>query len=120
MPRSIFALIGAVCLCNTGCGTFSDAMCGPIDNNIYYRGVRLDIAAVKEGGPKTLLAADIPLSAVADTLLIPYYARVHREREANLRIRSETAPNLSAKTDTLKSNQTAEADAADQKLRGKK
>lgn len=75
MPRPIVALLGAGCLCLTGCGTFSDYMCGPIDNHVYYRGVRLDIEAVQEGGPMTLMAADIPFSAVADTLLIPYYAR---------------------------------------------
>jgi uncharacterized protein YceK len=75
MSRSILALIGAGCLGLTGCGTFSDAMCGPIDNHVYYRGVRLDIEVVKEGGPMALMAADIPFSAVADTLLIPYYAR---------------------------------------------
>jgi hypothetical protein len=46
MPRLILALLGTGCLCLTGCGTFSDAMCGPIDNHVYYRGVRLDIQAV--------------------------------------------------------------------------
>jgi hypothetical protein len=49
-------------------------MCGPIDNHVFYRGVRLDAQAVKEGGPKVLMAADIPFSAVADTLLVPYFA----------------------------------------------
>jgi uncharacterized protein YceK len=80
MSRLIFALIGAGFLGLTGCGTFSDAMCGPIDNHVYYRGVRFDIEAVKEGGTNTLMAADIPFSAIADTLLIPYYARTaHQE-----------------------------------------
>jgi len=37
--------------------------------------VRLDLQAAKEGGLHTLMAADIPFSAVADTVLIPYYAR---------------------------------------------
>lgn len=68
-------LFGTGCLGVTGCGTFSDAICGPVDNHVYYRGVRFDVAAVKEGGPQALLAADIPLSAVADTLLIPVYAQ---------------------------------------------
>jgi uncharacterized protein YceK len=63
-----------------GCGTLSDILCGPIDEDpkgapimghALYRGVRFDVEAVKEGGPKVLLAADIPLSAIADTLLIP-------------------------------------------------
>ena len=100
MPRVLLAGLGIGCLSLAGCGTFSAAMCGPIDNHVYYRGVRLDIAAAKEGGPKTLMAADIPLSAVADTILIPYYARVHREREANRRARSEAAPGSPAKADT--------------------
>jgi hypothetical protein len=47
-------------------------MCGPSDGHVLYRGVRLDVEAVKEGGAKTLMAADIPFSAVADTLLVPY------------------------------------------------
>lgn len=50
-------------------------MCGPIDDHVFYRGVRLDFQAAKEGGSKTLMVADIPFSAVADTVLIPYYAR---------------------------------------------
>jgi uncharacterized protein YceK len=57
-----------------GCGTFSDAFCGPIDDHVFYRGVRFDIAAVKEGGALTLLAADIPLSALADTFWAPVLA----------------------------------------------
>jgi uncharacterized protein YceK len=99
MSRSILALIGASCLYLTGCGTFSDAMCGPIDNHVFYRGVRLDIEAIKEGGKMTLLAADIPFSAMADTLLIPYYTCGHFILEANLRSRSETAPSTSSNTD---------------------
>jgi uncharacterized protein YceK len=57
-----------------GCGTFSDAMSGPVDDHVYYRGVRLDLAAIKEGGAKTVLAADIPLSALADTVQAPWIA----------------------------------------------
>jgi uncharacterized protein YceK len=64
--------IGSLSL--SGCGTFSDVMCGPIDDHIFYRGVRLDVEAVQEGGPKILMAADIPFSAAADTLLAPYLA----------------------------------------------
>jgi len=69
-------VILAVCnLSLGGCGTFSDAMCGPAgDNHVFYRGVRLDVEGVKEGGPMVLMAADIPFSAVADTLLVPYLA----------------------------------------------
>jgi uncharacterized protein YceK len=58
----------------SGCGTFSDAMCGPISDNVFYRGVLYDVLAVKEGGPLVLMAADIPFSMVADTLLLPYIA----------------------------------------------
>ncbi len=53
-----------------GCGTFSDFMSGPADDHVFYRGVRLDVAAAKEGGWKTLMAADIPFSAIADTASI--------------------------------------------------
>jgi hypothetical protein len=55
-------------------GTPSDALCGPINDHVFYRGVRLDVAAVKEGGPHALMAADIPFSAVADTILVPFVA----------------------------------------------
>jgi uncharacterized protein YceK len=57
-----------------GCGTFSDRLCGPADDHLYYRGVRLDLAAIKEGGAKTFLATDIPLSALADTVQAPWIA----------------------------------------------
>ncbi len=61
----------------TGCGTFSDALCGPCGpgyDYAYYRGVRFDALCVKEGGAKTLMAADMPLSAIADTALVPVIA----------------------------------------------
>ncbi len=76
--------LGSVSL--SGCGTFSDAMYGPVDDHVFYRGLRLDAQAVKEGGPKVLMAADIPLSAVADTLLVPYLA--YRELKDPLRVTS--------------------------------
>jgi uncharacterized protein YceK len=56
----------------SGCGTFSDAMCGPINDHIFYRGVRFDMAMAKQGGGDTLMLADLPLSAVADTALLPF------------------------------------------------
>jgi uncharacterized protein YceK len=60
----------AVCgLSLTGCGTFGDAICGPISDQVYYRGVSMDLAATFEGMP--WVAADIPLSFVADTVLLP-------------------------------------------------
>lgn len=68
----IIPAICALSLCV--CGTFSDAVCGPISDHVYYRGVRFDIQAAKEGGPKRRMAADLPLSAVADTLMVPYLA----------------------------------------------
>jgi hypothetical protein len=49
-------------------------MCGPIDDHVYYRGVRLDVQAIKEGGPKVLMVADVPFSAVADTVSAPFIA----------------------------------------------
>src|ERR1043166_7397454 len=74
MLRTALVILAISSLALSGCGTFSDAMCGPIDNHVFYRGVRLDVEAVKEGGPLVLMAADIPFSALADTLLVPYLA----------------------------------------------
>lgn len=72
----ITLIISAVCsLSLSGCGTFSDAMCGPTnDDRVFYRGVRLDVEGIKEGGPNVLMVADLPFSAVADTLLVPILA----------------------------------------------
>ena len=58
----------------SGCGSFSDAMCGPITDHTYYPGVRFDVMAAQEGGTHTFMAADIPLSAIVDTVLLPYLA----------------------------------------------
>ena len=69
MSRCLLAVLAACSLSLCGCGTLSDAMCGPITDQVYYRGVTMDIGAAKEGRP--LFAADIPLSFVADTLLVP-------------------------------------------------
>jgi hypothetical protein len=49
-------------------------MCGPIDDHVFYRGVRLDVEAAKQGGLGPLMVADIPFSAVADTFWVPYLA----------------------------------------------
>lgn len=92
MRRILFALIAVGAFGLSGCGTFADAMCGPVDDHVYYRGVRLDVQAAKEGGAKLLLLADIPLSAVADTLLIPHYAQIARDRDIYSRRRRETTP----------------------------
>jgi uncharacterized protein YceK len=56
----------------SGCGTFADAMAGPADDHLYYRGVRLDLAAAKEGA--AIMALDLPFSACADTILAPSIA----------------------------------------------
>jgi uncharacterized protein YceK len=58
-------------ICLGGCGTFADAMCGPIDDHYFYRGVRLDVMAPLENPINLPLLADIPFSAAADTLLLP-------------------------------------------------
>lgn len=84
MSRNLISLVTVVFLTTCGiplggCGTFSDAMYGPItipvtENPVYYRGVRFDLMAMKEGGANIFMAADIPFSAVADTFLIFYCA----------------------------------------------
>jgi uncharacterized protein YceK len=72
MRRTALVAIPAIlAYVQCGCGTFSDTMCGPIDDHVFYRGVRLDIMAAQDGGWTTLMIADIPFSAVADTLLLP-------------------------------------------------
>jgi uncharacterized protein YceK len=70
--RLVLVAIGSLSL--GGCGTFSDKMCGPANDHVFYRGVRFDVEAIKEGGPRILMVADIPFSAVADTLLVPSLA----------------------------------------------
>src|SRR5262249_58555266 len=77
LARLIPVLVSPLLFLLTGCGTFSDAVCGPVGpgyDYAYYRGVRFDALAVKEGGPMVLMAADMPLSAIADTVLVPFIA----------------------------------------------
>jgi uncharacterized protein YceK len=77
MSRLFFLLLPVLAFALSGCGTFSDSFCGPAGpgyDYVYYRGVRFDALAIKEGGPMVLMAADLPFSAVADTLLVPYLA----------------------------------------------
>ncbi len=77
MARLTPLLVTMLLFSVTGCGTFSDALCGPCRpgyNYPYYRGVRFDALCVKEGGANTLMAADMPLSAIADTALVPFIA----------------------------------------------
>lgn len=91
MQRLLLVLAGAGCILLTGCGTFSDAMCGPVTDRVYYRGVQWDLDVVKSGGPNVLFVVDIPFSAVADTFLIPHYARLHRNCQGSARLESESA-----------------------------
>jgi uncharacterized protein YceK len=102
--RSMLVILATCSLSLSGCGTFSDAMCGPIDDHVFYRGVRLDVEAVKEGGPMVLMAADIPFSAVADTLLVPYL--VYHEltdppRKSRQSVTDEKANSNKRKSDSL-------------------
>lgn len=90
MLRTTLVTLATCSLLLNGCGTFSDALCGPINDHVYYRGVRLDLEAANEGGPMVLMVADIPFSAVADTLLVPYLA--YRERTNPPRQRLDLVP----------------------------
>ncbi len=72
MTRNAFRLLAICSPLFCGCGTFADAMAGPVDDHLYYRGVRLDIAALKGG--THIMAIDLPFSACADTLLVPSIA----------------------------------------------
>jgi uncharacterized protein YceK len=68
MRRRLFAYLIACSLVSGGCGTYADVMCGQYepDGPFFYRGVRADLDS-----KSYVLFADIPLSAVADTVLIP-------------------------------------------------
>jgi uncharacterized protein YceK len=75
LSRFVTLLVSAAVFSLNGCGTFSDAMCGPCGpgyDYAYYRGVRFDALAVKQGG--LVMAADMPFSAFADTVLVPFIA----------------------------------------------
>lgn len=105
MRRSMLFIVVLCSPWTGGCGTFSDALCGPVNDHAYYRGVRFDLGAATEGcetvaqalsGPPkesalsgatgpgiqaleggslvAFMAADLPFSALVDTLLLPYLA----------------------------------------------
>lgn len=88
MNRShvILALLAPLLSC--GCGTLSDMTCGPGGGGPYYRGVRMDAMAIREGHPLApLLVADLPVSAVADTAMVPYVAyKRGKEKKADSEI----------------------------------
>jgi uncharacterized protein YceK len=68
-------VILAVCsLFLSGCGTFSDAMCGPNGGPTYYRGVWFDANVAEKGGWGLLMVADMPFSAIVDTVHVPFIA----------------------------------------------
>jgi len=56
----------------TGCGTIANQV-NPQRTLSPYGGVRYDVdTACDDGGPSYLLLLDLPFSAVADTLLLPF------------------------------------------------
>lgn len=71
-PTLIFLAMCGLSL--SGCGTLSDAICGPFTDQVCYRGVTMDVGAAVAGGPGILAVADLPFSAVADTVMVPYLA----------------------------------------------
>jgi len=102
--RAVPVILAICSLSLSGCGTFSDTMCGPINDNVFYRGVRLDVEAVKGGGPMVLMAADIPFSAVADTLLVPhlaYHELTDPPRKTLQSLTDEESDSDNRKTDSL-------------------
>lgn len=72
MTRAMLPLLALVSPLLAGCGTLADAVAGPPDDRLYYRGVRMDVAAIKVGAP--VMALDVPFSACADTLMVPSIA----------------------------------------------
>jgi uncharacterized protein YceK len=75
MARILPPVAVACAVALSGCGTFSDMICGPGGGGLYYRGVRLDAMVIRDRHPLApLMAADLPFSAVADTAMIPYIA----------------------------------------------
>ncbi len=77
MFRALFLSLTISPLLLTGCGTFADAISGPSDDHCFYRGVRMDVSAIQEGGRGRVLIADLPFSAIADTLMVPYIASLY-------------------------------------------
>jgi uncharacterized protein YceK len=72
MKRAALLLLAMSLSLASGCGTMADALAGPTDDHLYYRGVRMDVAGIKKGLP--IMALDMPFSAFADTLMVPAIA----------------------------------------------
>jgi uncharacterized protein YceK len=108
MLRLLLVILAVCELLNSGCGTFSDTMCGPVnpdpaENPVFYRGVRFDVTAINEGGPKVLMAADIPLSAIADTILVPFiaYDELTKPRPQSLQSKNDEEKAVQPKADPI-------------------
>jgi uncharacterized protein YceK len=75
--KTVAATLALLAVSLSGCGTFNDAICGPLHSVPFYSGVQFDVEMAIRGGdglPRPLewfALADIPLSAVADTVLVP-------------------------------------------------
>src|SRR4051794_32271085 len=74
MTRCTAPLMLFTTLFGGGCGTLADMLAGPINDQVYYRGVTTDLEVIKEGGLLPLLVLDLPFSALADTVLLPFQA----------------------------------------------
>jgi uncharacterized protein YceK len=72
--RSTLVILAICGVSLSGCGTAVGALLDP-DGQHFYNGVRTDAAVAVSGDPIGLAAvADLPFSAVADTLLVPSVA----------------------------------------------
>jgi uncharacterized protein YceK len=93
----------------TGCALFATSGCSSIMNHTgpdqgYYPGTRTSVEMLKDDGTgwamKPLVALDLPLSAVMDTLLLPYdYLRADSDKSNDSpreRIIREEQKNLAA------------------------
>lgn len=106
MVRVLLLLLAIGSLSLGGCGTFSDQLCGPVAppparNPVYYRGVRFDILAAKEGGWYWLAFLDIPFSAIWDTLRVPSLmfeerARARKANEAVSNTQTRVSPSVAS------------------------
>ena len=70
--RRLFAALSAGVVSLSGCGTMAHFQSEQALNGEYYGGVSNDIKGIQDG--RVYLVPDLALSAVADTLLIPWYA----------------------------------------------